>query len=68
MVNLIFLRDVRQTSSLRGTARVRRVGFGVAPKQALFNDASLRWWAEYHKSSRSRGRARQHARRVGSPE
>ena len=39
-----------------GRARVSRAGFGVAPKQS------------FQKSSRWRGRHRQHARRARDPE
>src|SRR5882724_430950 len=49
------------------SARVSRAGFGVAPKQSfpVMLDFSNR--NELRKSPRSRGRARQHARRVRSP-
>jgi hypothetical protein len=50
-----------------GSARVPRVGFGVAPKQAFQRIVAARVLAT-QKSSRSRERARQHARRARSPE
>ena len=50
-----------------GSARVPRVGFGVAPKQAFQRIVAARVFAT-QKSSRSRERARQHAKRALSPE
>ena len=50
-----------------GSARVPRAGFGVAPKQAFERIMAARVLTT-QKSSRSRGRARQHARRARSPE
>src|SRR4029453_9084750 len=56
------------TSGRLGSARVPRAGFGVAPKQS-FVSLRPRWTLKSdNESSRSRGRARQHAGSVRSPE
>src|SRR6266487_4573188 len=49
-----------------GSARVSRVGFGVAPKHSFFVQCLLRKECA-RKSSRPRGRVRQHARRMRYP-
>src|SRR5206468_6403128 len=56
--------DKTRAHAFWGSARVSRAGFGVAPKQSFFHFPSRN---ELRKSSRSRGRARQHARRVRYP-
>ncbi|PYK34179.1 MAG: hypothetical protein DME54_09040 [Verrucomicrobia bacterium] len=50
-----------------GRTRVSRAGFGVAPKQSFLWFRSAAKMSERKESSRSRGRARQHARRVRYP-
>ncbi len=50
-----------------GSARVSRAGFGVAPKQSFFEQRLLSKECA-GKSSRPRGRVRQHARRVRYPD
>jgi hypothetical protein len=47
-----------------GRARVSHAGFGVVPKQSIIRIGSQWIWRIHLKSSRSRGRARQHARRA----
>jgi hypothetical protein len=58
----------RQIDRVPGSARVSRAGFGVAPKQSFSPTALGPSWQVLKKSSRSRGRARQHATRVRSPD
>src|SRR5205814_2632608 len=54
--------------SLMGSARVSRVGFGVAPKRSFSGPARWNACEAVKKSSRSRERARQHAERMRYPE
>ncbi|PYJ61277.1 MAG: hypothetical protein DME54_11305 [Verrucomicrobia bacterium] len=50
------------------SARASRAGFDVAPKQSFVCIPAALNRSEFKKSSRSGARARQHARRVRSPD
>src|ERR1043166_131996 len=78
MQMVIFSRTARQLNSTQsfgpvyakrlGSARLWRVGFGAPPKRSSLQILHAVTINDLKKSSRPRGRVRQHARRVRSPE
>jgi len=62
-----FVRTFRHASRRLGSACVSRAGFGVAPKRTFSSNVACLQACEFSESSRSRGRARQHAKRVRYP-